>query len=81
MSKIKAYTVSVRIKGRCLYSFEYKTPIRGDFFIKISRDSELYDEWEKNIENPSQSRLKTIIKQAKQGTHYSKDGRIIKLSE
>lgn len=78
MNKIKANTVSVRIIRRCLYSFEYKTPIRGDYYINISNDSELYDEWLNNRESPSQSLLKAIIEKAKLGTHYSKNGIIIK---
>lgn len=78
MSKIKANTVSVRIIRRGLYSFEYKTPIRGDYYINISNDSELYDEWTNNLESPSQSLLKSIIEKAKLGTHYSKDGIMIK---
>ena len=78
MNKIKANTVSVRIIKRGLYSYEYKTPIRGDYYINISNDSELYDEWQNNKESPSQSLLKTIIEKAKLGTHYSKNGIIIK---
>lgn len=78
MSKIKANTVSVRIIRRGLYSFEYKTPIRGDYYINISNDSELYDEWQNKKESPSQSLLKAIIEKAKIGTHYSKNGIIIK---
>lgn len=78
MNKIKANTVSVRIIRRGLYSFEYKTPIRGDYYINISNDSELYDEWQNNKEIPSQTLLKAIIEKAKLGTHYSKDGIIIK---
>ena len=78
MSKIKANTVSVRIIRRGLFSFEYKTPIRGDYYINISNDSELYDEWTNNLESPSQSLLKSIIEKAKLGTHYSKNGIIIK---
>lgn len=78
MKKIKANTVSVRIIRRGLYSFEYKTPIRGDYYINVSNDSELYDEWQNNKESPSQSLLKAIIDKAKLGTHYSKNGIIIK---
>lgn len=78
MNKIKANTVSVRIIKRGLYSYEYKTPIRGDYYINISNDSELYDEWQNNKEIPSQLLLKSIIEKAKLGTHYSKDGIIIK---
>lgn len=78
MRKIKANTVSVRIIKRGLYSYEYKTPIRGDYYINISNDSELYDEWQNNKESPSQSLLKSIIEKAKFGTHYSKNGIIIK---
>lgn len=78
MNKIKANTVSVRIIRRGLFSFEYKTPIRGDYYINISNDSELYDEWTNNLESPSQSLLKSIIEKAKLGTHYSKNGIIIK---
>lgn len=78
MNKIKANTVSVRIIRRGLFSFEYKTPIRRDYYINISNDSELYDEWKNNKENPSQSLLKSIIEKAKLGTHYSKNGIIIK---
>lgn len=78
MNKIDANTVSVKIIRRGLYSFEYKTPIRGDYYINISNDSELYDEWQNNKESPSQSLLKSIIDKAKLGTHYSKDGIIIK---
>ena len=78
MRKIKANTVSVIMVRRGLYSFEYKTPIRGDYYINISNDSELFDEWQNNKENPSQSLLKAIIEKAKFGTHYSKDGIIIK---
>lgn len=78
MSKIKANTVSVRIIKRGLYSYEYKTPIRGDYYINISNDSELFDEWQNNKEMPSQSLLKAIIEKAKLGTHYSKNGIIIK---
>ena len=78
MRKIKANTVSVRIIRRGLYSFEYKTPIRGDYYINISNDSELYDEWRNNIESPSQSLLKAIIEKAKLGSHYNKNGIIIK---
>ena len=78
MSKIKANTVSVRIIKRGLFSYEYKTPIRGDYYIHISNDSELYDEWQNNKESPSQSLLKSIIEKAKLGSHYSKDGIIIK---
>ena len=62
MRKINENTVSVRIIRRGLYSYEYKTPIRGDYYINISNDSELYDEWQNNKESPSQSLLKTIIK-------------------
>ena len=78
MNKINANTVSVRIIKRGLYSYEYKTPIRGDYYINISNDSELFDEWQNNKENPSQSLLKSIIEKAKLGTHYSKNGIIIK---
>lgn len=78
MRKINVNTVSVRIIKRGLYSYEYKTPIRGDYYINISNDSELYDEWRNNIESPSQSLLKAIIEKAKVGSHYSKDGKIIK---
>lgn len=78
MNKIKANSVSVRIIKRGLYSYEYKTPIRGDYYINISNDSELFDEWQNNKEIPSQSLLKAIIEKAKLGTHYSKDGIIIK---
>ena len=78
MRKINENTVSVRIIRRGLYSYEYKTPIRGDYYINISNDSELYDEWQNNKENPSQSLLKTIIKKAKLGSHYSKNGMMIK---
>lgn len=78
MNKIKAKTVSVVIIRRGLYSFEYRTPIRGDYYINISNDSELYDEWQNNKECPSQSLLKAIIEKAKIGTHYSKNGIIIK---
>lgn len=78
MRKINENTVSVRIIRRGLYSFEYKTPIRGDYYINISNDSELYDEWTNNLESPSQSLLKSIIEKAKLGTHYSKNGIIIK---
>lgn len=78
MGKIKSNTVSVRIIRRGLYSFEYKTPIRGDYYINISNDSELYDEWQNNKEMPSQLLLKAIIEKAKLGSHYSKDGIIIK---
>lgn len=78
MNKINANTVSVRIIKRGLYSYEYKTPIRGDYYINISNDSELYDEWQNNIESPSQSLLKSIIEKAKLGSHYSKNGIIIK---
>ena len=78
MNEIKANTVSVRIIKRGLYSYEYKTPIRGDYYINISNDSELYDEWQNNKEIPSQSLLKSIIEKAKLGTHYSKNGIIIK---
>lgn len=78
MNKIKANTVSVRIIKRGLYSYEYKTPIRGDYYINISNDSELYDEWLNNMESPSQSLLKSIIEKAKFGTHYNKNGIIIK---
>ena len=78
MNKIKANTVSVRIIKRGLYSYEYKTPIRGDYYINVSNDSELYDEWQNNKGNPSQSLLKSIIEKAKLGTHYSKNGIIIK---
>lgn len=77
MKKTKANTVSVRIIRRGLYSFEYKTPIRGDYYINISNDSELYDEWQNNKECPSQLLLKAIIEKAHLGTHYSKDGKII----
>lgn len=77
MRKIDANTVSVRIIERGLYSYEYKTPIRGDYYINISNDSELYDEWQNNKESPSQSLLKAIIDKAKIGSHYSKDGIII----
>lgn len=78
MRKIDANTVSVRIIERGLYSYEYKTPIRGDYYINISNDSELYDEWQNNKESPSQSLLKSIIDKAKLGTHYNKNGIIIK---
>ena len=78
MNKIKENTVSVRIIRRGLYSFEYKTPIRGDYYINVSNDSELYDEWKNNKESPSQFLLKTIIEKAKIGSHYSKNGIIIK---
>ena len=78
MNKINANTVSVRIIRRGLYSFEYKTPIRGDYYINISNDSELYDEWKNNLDSLSQSLLKSIIAKAKLGSHYSKDGIIIK---
>lgn len=78
MRKIDANTVSVRIIERGLYSYEYKTPIRGDYYINISNDSELYDEWQNNKESPSQSLLKAIIDKAKIGSHYRKDGIIIK---
>lgn len=78
MNKINANTVSVRIIKRGLYSFEYKTPIRGDYYINISNDSELYDEWQNNKEMPPQSLLKSIIEKAKLGTHYNKNGIIIK---
>lgn len=78
MSKIKANTVSVRIIKRGLYSYEYKTPIRGDYYINISNDSELYDEWQNNKESPSKLLLKSIIEKAKLGTHYNKNGIIIK---
>lgn len=78
MNKKNANTVSVRIIRRGLYSFEYKTPIRGDYYINISNDSELYDEWQNNIESPSQSLLKSIIEKAKLGSHYRKNGIIIK---
>ena len=78
MRKSKANTVSVRIIGRGLFSFEYKTPIRGDYYINISNDSELYDEWQNNKESPSQSLLKAIIEKAKLGSHYSKNGIIRK---
>lgn len=78
MNNIKANTVSVRIIKRGLYSYEYKTPMRGDYYINISNDSELYDEWQNNKESPSQFLLKSIIEKAKLGTHYSKDGIIIK---
>lgn len=78
MNKIKENTVSVRIIRRGLYSFEYKTPIRGDYYINVSNDSELYDAWQNNKEMPSQSLLKSIIEKAKLGTHYSKNGIIIK---
>lgn len=78
MNKINANTVSVRIIRRGLYSFEYKTPIRGDYYINISNDSELYDEWINNLESPSQSLLKSIVEKAKLGSHYSKNGIIIK---
>lgn len=74
MNKIKANTVSVRIIKRGLYSYEYKTPIRGDYYINISNDSELYDAWQNNKETPSQSLLKSIIEKAKLGSHYSKNG-------
>lgn len=77
MRKIDANTVSVRIIERGLYSYEYKTPIMGDYYINISNDSELYDEWQNNKESPSQSLLKAIIDKAKLGSHYSKDGIII----
>lgn len=77
MRKIDANTVSVRIIERGLYSYEYKTPIRGDYYINISNDSELYDEWQNNKESPSQSLLKSIIEKAKLGSHYSKNGLII----
>lgn len=77
MRKIDANTVSVRIIERGLYSYEYKTPIRGDYYINISNDSELYDEWQNNKEMPSQSLLKSIIEKAKLGSHYSKNGIII----
>lgn len=77
MRKIDANTVSVRIIERGLYSYEYKRPIRGDYYINISNDSELYDEWQNNKESPSQSLLKAIIDKAKLGSHYSKDGIII----
>ena len=78
MGKIKANTVSVRIIKRGLYSYEYKIPIRGDYYINISNDSELYDEWQNNKESPSQLLLKAIIEKAKIGSHYNKDGIIIK---
>lgn len=78
MDKIKANTVSVIRIRRGLYSFEYKTPIRGDYYINTSNDSELYDEWENNKESPSQLLLKAIIAKAKLGIHYNKDGIIIK---
>lgn len=78
MNKIKENTVSVRIIKRGLYSYEYKTPIRGDYYVNISNDSELYDEWQNNKESPSQSLLKSIIEKAKLGTHYNKNGIIIK---
>lgn len=78
MNKIKANTVSVRIIKRGLYSYEYKTPIRGDYYINISNDSELYDAWQNNKECPSQSLLKSIIEKAKLGTHYNKNGILIK---
>ena len=78
MRKIKANSVSVRIIKRGLYSYEYRTPIRGDYYINISNDSELYDEWQNNKESPSQSLLKSIIEKAKIGSHYSKNGIIIK---
>lgn len=78
MNKINANTVSVRIIKRGLYSYEYKTPIRGDYYINISNDSELYDAWINNLEAPSQSLLKSIAEKAKLGTHYSKNGIIIK---
>lgn len=78
MRKIDANTVSVRIIRRGLFSFEYKTPIRGDYYINISNDSELYDEWQNNKEMPSQSLLKSIIEKAKLGSHYNKNGIIIK---
>lgn len=78
MNKIKANTVSVRIIKRGLYSYEYKTPIRGDYYINISNDSELYDAWQNNKETPSQSLLKSIIEKAKLGSHYSKNGIIIR---
>lgn len=77
MNKINANTVSVRIIKRGLYSYEYKTPIRGDYYINISNDSELYDEWQNNKESPSQSLLKSIIEKAKLGSHYRKNGLII----
>lgn len=77
MNKINANSVSVRIIRRGLYSFEYKTSIRGDYYINISNDSELYDEWQNNKEMPSQSLLKSIIEKAKLGSHYSKNGIII----
>ena len=78
MRKIKANSVSVRTIKRGLYSYEYRTPIRGDYYINISNDSELYDEWQNNKESPSQKLLKSIIEKAKLGTHYSKNGIIIK---
>lgn len=78
MRKINENTVSVRIIRRGLYSYEYKTPIRGDYYINISNDSELYDEWQNNKESPSQLLLKTIIEKAKLGSHYSKNGIMIK---
>lgn len=78
MNKINANAVSVRIIKRGLYSYEYKTPIRGDYYINISNDSELYDEWQNNKEMPSQSLLKSIIEKAKLGSHYRKNGIIIK---
>lgn len=78
MRKTNVNTVSVRIIRRGLYSFEYKTPIRGDYYINISNDSELYDEWQNNKESPSQLLLKSIIEKAKLGTHYSKNGIIIR---
>ena len=78
MRKIKANTVSVRLIRRGLYSFEYKTSIRGDYYINISNDSELYDEWQNNKDCPSQSLLKAIIEKAKFGSHYNKNGIIIK---
>lgn len=78
MRKINANTVSVRIIRRGLYSYEYKTSIKGDYYINISNDSELYDAWQNNKESPSQSLLKSIIEKAKLGSHYRKDGIIIK---
>lgn len=77
MSKINPNVVTVRINGRGIYSFHYKTPIRGDYYINMSNDSELYDEWKNNESYPSQTLIKKVINKAKQGDHYSKEGKII----
>ncbi len=78
MSKIKANTVSVINIRRGLYSFEYKTPIRGDYYINISNDSELYDEWQNNKEIPSQSLLKSIIQRWNNNKIYISSNLVIK---